>query len=100
MNEILTPKEALCNPKSMKNRVCYPRCQDQWQNKRSFYKEESMDRECRKMLSLTLFLHTGQTESSITGKYAQKTKVTQSGRSLAEITKKVEKNKRNQNLVS
>jgi len=32
MNEILTPKEALCYTKSMKNRVCYPRCQDQWKN--------------------------------------------------------------------
>lgn len=45
-------------------------------------------------------LHTGQTEPSVTGRYAQKTKVTQSGLSLVEITKKVEKNKRNQNLVS
>lgn len=45
-------------------------------------------------------LHTGQTEPSVTGRYAQKTKVTQSGLSLLEITKKVEKNKRNQNLVS
>lgn len=55
---------------------------------------------CLKKLSSTLFLHTGQTEPAVTGRYALKTKVTQSGLSLVEITKKVEKNKRNQNLVS
>lgn len=54
---------------------------------------------CPKMLSLTLFLHTGQAEPTVTGRYALKTKVTQSGLSLVEITKKVKKNKRNQNLI-
>lgn len=48
MSETLTPKEAICNPKSMKNTVCYPRCQDQQQNKRRFYKEESMGRDVRR----------------------------------------------------
>ena len=67
MNEILTPKEALCYPKSMKNRVCYPRCQDKWQNKRSFYKEESMGRECRKMLSLTLYTQVKLSRVSLEG---------------------------------
>lgn len=97
MNETLTPKEAFCNPKSMKNSLL-PQMSGPIAKQKMVL--QGGEHGQRMLEDQWLSFYTQIKLTRVTGRYAQKTRVTQSGLSLVEITKKVEKNKRNQNLVS